>query len=281
MIVAVSGTHGLIGQALVTLLQAQGHTVRPIARRHGEFDWAPLAGADSVVHLAGRNIAARWTAKFQRTMLAERAAGVASLQTALAVLPATQCPRTVVVASAIGYYGATWQPVGEDAPRGQGFPAEICAVLEGSSYPAAVRVVYARLGVVLGRSGGALAKMLPAFRLGLGGRVGPGTQVVSWLSRTDAVRALLHCLTTPSLRGPVNLVAPHPVPQAELAATLGQVLRRPAVLPMPAWAVRLLFGAMGDALLLQSCAVSSARLQASGFAFAHPTVLAALQAELA
>jgi uncharacterized protein (TIGR01777 family) len=280
MIVAMSGASGFIGQALVLLLQAQGHTVRPVPRRGATLDWAVLAGSDAVVHLAGRNIAARWSPAFKRTMLAERQAGVASLQAALAALPAKQCPSTVVVASAIGHYGATWQPVAETAPRGVGFAAEICAVLEGGDYPANVRVVQARLGVVLGPQGGALARMLPAFRLGLGGRVGSGQQVVSWISLPDAARTLAHCLTTPSLHGPVNVVAPQPMPQAELAATLGQVLHRPALLPLPAWLVRLLFGEMGQALLLQSCAVSSAKLQASGFSFQQPTLAEALRAQL-
>lgn len=277
MIVAVSGTHGLIGGALVALLKAEGHNVRPIVRNPQGFDWAPLAGADAVVHLAGRNIAARWSPTFQRTMLAERQQGVATLQAAMAALPAAQRPATVVVASAIGHYGETWQPAAETAPRGEGFPAELCAVLEAGPYPTGVRVVLARLGVVLAPHGGALAKMLPAFRLGLGGRVGSGQQILSWIGLTDTARALLHCLRTVTLQGPVNIVAPQPVPQAELAATLGRVLGRPAILPMPAWAVRLLFGLMGETLLLKSCSVSAATLSGSGFQFNHPTLEGALR----
>ncbi len=279
MIVAVSGASGLIGGALVALLQEQGHTVRKVGRSSAGLDWDVLDGVDAVVHLAGRNIAARWSDSFKRTMLAERAAGVQGLQTVLSHM--AKPPAVVIIASAIGHYGETWQPAAEDAPRGTGFPAHICQVLEAGSYPAGVRVVHARIGVVLAKSGGALAKMLPAFYLGVGGPVGTGKQVLSWISRTDVARALQHCLLMPSLSGPVNLVAPHPVPQAALAKALGHVLRRPACLPMPAFMIKLMFGEMGEQLLLKSCAVSSAKLQHSGFTFQHPSLPEALAAELA
>jgi uncharacterized protein (TIGR01777 family) len=278
MKVAVSGAHGFIGQAFVELLRAEGHEVREVKRTAHGFDWAALEGADAVVHLAGRNIAARWTAKFKHTMLAERAAAVQSLQAALKNM--NNPPKVVVIASAIGHYGETWQLADETAPRGTGFPAQICAVVEAGEYPRNIRVVRARIGVVLGRGGGALAKMLPAFYLGLGGPVGSGKQILSWISRPDVARALLYCLENSKLQGPLNLVSPNPMPQAELATTLGRVLRRPAVLPMPAFVVKILFGEMGEELLLNSCAVSSAKLQAAGFVFQQPTLATALQAEL-
>jgi uncharacterized protein (TIGR01777 family) len=278
MKVAVSGARGFIGQAFTELLRAEGHEVIEVRRTPKGFGWAVIEGADAVVHLAGRNIAARWTATFKRTMLAERAAAVQSLQAALKNM--SNPPKVVVIASAIGHYGETRQMAAETAPRGTCFPAQICEVVEAGAYPKNIRVVQARIGVVLGKGGGALAKMLPAFYLGLGGPVGVGQQMLSWVSRTDVARALLHCVENPKLQGPVNLVAPHPIPQAELAATLGRVLQRPAFLTMPAFMVKILFGEMGEELLLKSCLVSSAKLQQSGFVFQQPTLEMALRAEL-
>ncbi len=246
--------------------------------RHGHsFTWAKANGADALIHLAGRNIASRWSLNFKTTMLAERKAGIESLSKALAKLK--NPPPCVVIASAIGYYGETWQAADESAPLGTGFASQVCDVLEHSgTYPRATRVVFARIGVVLHPTGGALAQMLPVFKLGLGGRVGNGKQIFSWVSRPDVCRALLHIVQTPSLKGPVNLVAPNPLPQTKFAKSLGQVLHRPTFLPMPALMVKLLFGQMGTELLLQSCAVSANTLVQSGFTFQHPTLKIALKA---
>jgi uncharacterized protein (TIGR01777 family) len=279
MLIAVTGTHGFIGKAFVRLCQAQGHTLIPIERTTQGFAWHDADGCDALVHLAGRNIASRWSAAFKATMLREREAALLGLNAALAQMNTP--PKTVLVASAIGHYGETYTPADESAPRGNGFAAEICAVTEGTlQVPPSCRVVYARIGVVMHAEGGALAKMLPAFKLGLGGRMGIGMQILSWISRHDVCRALLHCLEHKVIQGPINLVAPAPCPQADFAKTLGRVLRRPAFFPMPAFMVKLLFGQMGQELLLQSCAVSSRTLEQSGFTFAHPTLQAALIAAL-
>ena len=278
MIIAITGSHGFIGRALVKLLQAEGHTVRAIPRRGSHFMWDGLTGAEAVIHLAGRNIAARWTAKFTAAMIEERRNGVLSLQQALKTLPNT--PKTVVIASAIGFYGKTWHMVDETAPHGAGFAVHICRLLEEvGTYPPLTRVVFARLGVVVHPSGGALAKMLLPFKLGLGGRVGRGEQVISWVSRTDACRALLFCITQPKLAGPVNVVAPNPLPQRQFAKALARYLRRPCLLPLPSFMVRLLFGRMGQELLLQSIAVKPAKLLQAGFVFNAPALPEALMQE--
>jgi hypothetical protein len=279
MRIAITGTHGFIGSALVGLAQTSGYQVVPIHRAGQTFVWAQAEGCDALVHLAGRNIASRWSPAFKANLLHERQAALQSLGHALHAMKAP--PKTIVVASAIGHYGATVTPAPESAPRGQGFAADLCGVVETTlKAPTKTRVVYARIGIVMHHSGGALAKMLPAFKLGLGGRVGSGAQILSWVSRTDVCRALLHCLTHTSIQGPINLVAPTPCPQAQFAATLGKVLHRPALLPMPSLVVRMLFGQMGQELLLQSCAVSANTLQASGFTFEHPKLKAALKAAL-
>lgn len=277
MKIAVTGAHGFIGQAFCALAKQAGHTVVAVPRHGQSFAWGVAGGCDALVHLAGRNIASRWSARFKTTMLQERRDALLNLSEALPGMKAP--PQTIIVASAIGHYGATTTPATEDTPRGQGFAADLCNTIETTLLaPKNTRVIYARIGVVLHTSGGALAKMLPAFTFGMGGPVGSGTQIISWISRTDVCRALLHCLETPALHGPINLVAPNPCPQAQLAKTLGQALHRPAFLPMPAFAIKLLFGQMGQELLLQSCAVSSSALQNSGFTFNHPTLSLALTA---
>lgn len=278
MKIAVSGVSGFVGKAFMALAKAQGHQIIPLQRQNGVFEWGAAEGADVLLHLAGRNISARWTENFKRTMLQERREGVESLQRA--VLAMAKPPKTFIIASAIGYYGATDKPATEETAAGRGFAAEVCKVLEAPlSFPKTTRVVYARLGVVLHPEGGALAKMLPAFKVGLGGPLGAGTQIISWISRTDACCALLHVAETPTLTGPVNVVTPHPLPQKDYATALGQALHRPAFLPMPAFMVKLLFGQMGEELLLQSCGVSSQKLVKSRFTFSAPTLPEALSQE--
>jgi uncharacterized protein (TIGR01777 family) len=282
-IYAVSGSHGLIGQALCTALIAQGHTVRRVTRHATGFDWSVLDGADGIFHLAGRNIAHRWTAAFKATMLAERAAGVASLYAALSACP--QPPKLCVVASAIGFYGDTRDTpdgVDEYALRGSGFAADICAALEQPLPPALARktrLVQPRIGVVLARNGGALARMLPAFQLGLGGPLGTGQQRLSWVSLEDVVRILMYFIDS-KLSGIINAVSPAPLPQTEFAKALGHTLRRPAFLAMPTLVVKLLFGEMGESLLLADCAVRPQRLHAAGFDWRHADIATALRAVL-
>ena len=272
-IYAISGSHGFIGRALAAHLQREGHTLRPVLRTPDGFDWSPLDGADGVFHLAGRNISARWTRTFKATMLAERSAGVESLYRALATLK--RPPQVCVIASAIGFYGDTHTyPDGADelSPAGSGFAAQLCRQLETFPPLPRTRCVFARLGVVLAPHGGALARMLPPFRFGLGGPLGPGTQRMSWISLPDAARALAFAAHTPELTGPVNLAAPHPTTNRDFTRALAHALGRPALLPMPAPVVRLLFGDMGHSLLLTDAAVRPTVLLQHGFAWHQPDI---------
>ena len=297
MIVAVTGSSGLVGSALAASLAARGDRVIPLVRREprpGEdaFRWDPASGAiaaagpaiaDAVVHLAGENVATgRWTAARKARILDSRVAVTRHLVETLS--RASPPPRVLVCASAIGYYADRGDELlTEDSAPGRGFLAEVCRAWEAASAPAAargIRLVNLRVGLVLSPAGGALAKMLPPFRLGLGGVIGGGAQWMSWIARADLIDAICHALTTDGLRGPVNAVAPAPVTNAEFTRTLGRVLGRPTLLPVPAFAARLAFGEMADGLLLASQRVMPTRLQASGFTFRHPTLEGALRHEL-
>lgn len=292
MRILVTGAGGLIGGALVPLLTAGGHQVLRLTRGRkrpgaalwdpdqGSIDRAALAGLDAVVHLAGENISAgRWTAEKKARIHDSRVHGTRLLCEALAALQ--RPPAVLVAASAIGFYGDRGRDVvDEDSAPGAGFLADVCKEWEAATAPAAargIRVVNLRFGVVLSAKGGALASMLTPFKLGLGGPVGGGEQYMSWIAAADAAAAVLFALATPSLSGPVNAVAPAPVSNAEFARTLGAVLARPAVLPLPAFAVRLLFGEMGEELLLASARVEPHRLQAAGFRFRFPELEPALR----
>jgi uncharacterized protein (TIGR01777 family) len=293
MKVLVSGASGLIGSALAQSLVAAGHAALRLVRQPtsagDEVAWDPAAGAldaarleglDAVVHLAGENIAqGRWTATKKGRILASRAGGTRLLAAALAQL--TTPPRCFGSASAIGYYGnRPDEDVDEASEPGSGFLADVCRQWEAAAEPAAaagIRTVLLRFGVVLDPAGGALATMLPLFRWGLGGRLGNGRQWVSWISRSDAVAAIMHVLGDDALRGPANLVAPQPVTAGELAAALGRVLRRPAVLHVPAFALRLLAGEMADEMLLAGVRAVPRRLRESGFAFRDPQLEPALR----
>ncbi len=249
------------------------------------LDPAKLAGFDAIVHLAGKNIAGRWTEKFKREVRDSRVLGTRTLATAAAEsFRASGTPRIFAAASATGYYGDRGdEELSEDSQRGCGFLAEVCEEWEAAASPAAeagVRVVNLRTGVVLAKDGGALRAMLPAFRLGLGGPVGDGRQYMSWIALDDVVGAFLFALTNEKLHGPVNAVAPKPVRNSEFVRALGKALHRPAFFPVPAFVVRTLFGEMGDSLLLASERVRPARLEAAGYSYRHPELAVALQATL-
>jgi hypothetical protein len=239
------------------------------------FDASALAAVDGVVHLAGENVAARrWSAAFKKRIRESRTHGTRILCEGLARM--TSPPKVMVSASAIGFYGDRGDEIlDEDSPRGEGFLAEVARDWEAASESASsagIRVVHARFGVVLSPRGGALAKLLTPFRMGLGGVVGGGRQYWSWISLGDAAGAVLHALTTDPLDGPVNAVSPNPVTNAEFTKTLGRVLSRPMILPVPALAARIAFGEMADELLLASARVEPKLLTDSGYKFRHATL---------
>jgi uncharacterized protein len=296
VIVAVTGAGGLVGSALVSSLRASGHRVIPLVRRApraGEdaLGWDPSSGSitpaapalDAVIHLAGESIMGlRWTAAKKQHIRESRTTATRLLVQTLVRLP--KPPAVLISASAIGYYGTRGDEVlTEDSRPGTGFLADVAREWEAATAAAiahGVRVVNPRIGVVLSTRGGALAKMLTPFRLGVGGVVGGGTQWMSWIALEDVIGAIQHALATEALRGPVNAVAPGPVTNADFTRTLGRVLGRPALVPLPAFAARLAMGEMADALLLASQRVVPARLQASGYAFRHPSLEDALRSEL-
>lgn len=294
--VAVSGASGLVGRQLCALLTAGGHVVKRLVRRRardaGEIAWDPrggevdlpaLEGVDAVVHLAGENIASgRWTEARKERILRSRSEGTRTLAQAIARMESR--PATLVSASAIGWYGdAGEEPVDEDSPAGSGFLADVCTQWEVAAEPAreaGVRVVHPRIGIVLSGDGGALALMRRPFNLGLGGPLGSGRQWMSWIALDDLIGLLHHALFDETLEGPVNAVAPEPVRQRDFARRLAAVLRRPAVLPAPAFAVRLALGEMAEEMLLGGARVSSSVLPGTGFRFALPTLEEALRFEL-
>ena len=242
-----------------------------------------MEGADAVVHLAGENIvAARWTAARKEKIRRSRSDGTRFLCESLANLSAP--PRVLVAASAIGYYGHRGdETVDERSPPGTDFLARVCREWEEATQPAQqadIRVANLRIGLVLAAEGGALAKMLTPFKMGLGGPVGNGRQYVSWIAIDDLVRCIEHVIGCDSLSGPVNAVAPNPVTNAVFAKTLGRVLHRPAWTPAPALAIKAMFGEMGQALLLQGARVLPNKLLDDDFAFHHADLEAALRHEL-
>ena len=294
MRVAISGASGFIGSAVARLLEAGGHQVTRLVRgrpRAGEIHWIPAGaidpqafeGFDGVVHLAGESIAGRWTAARKARILNSRVQGTLTIAAPLARLQ--QKPRALVSASAIGFYGPRGEEIlDETSSPGSDYLSEVARQWESATEAAAragIRVVLMRFGVVLGAGGGALARMLTPFRMGAGGRIGPGQQWMSWIALEDAAAAVEHALGNGSLRGPVNVVAPNPVRNSEFTRTLGQVLHRPTVLPMPALAVKLAFGEMGTTLLLGSQRVLPKRLEASGFQFKYPELKEALESAIA
>lgn len=294
MKILVTGSSGLIGSQLVPFLTTGGHAVVRLVRdgtgkpdgtvvwdpEKGTIDRAALEGLDAVVHLAGENIAGgRWTAAKKARIYSSRVDGTRLLVEALAGLK--RPPRTLIAASAIGYFGHRNDDIlDEDSASGGGFLADVVREWEAATQPAAqagMRVVNLRFGIVLSAAGGALATMLPPFRLGLGGPIGSGEQFMSWIAIDDVIGAVLHALASADLSGPVNTVAPNPVTNREFATTLGRVLSRPALLPLPAFAVKLLFGEMGEELLLSSTRVQPERLKQSGYEFRFPELEGALR----
>jgi hypothetical protein len=244
-----------------------------------KLDLAPALPLDAVIHLAGESIGARWSPARKRRIRESRVAGTRLLAETLASLPSR--PNVLICASTTGFYGDRGDEwLDESSPSGRGFLAELCRDWEAASAPAVsagIRVVCLRFGIVLARHGGALAKMLPAFRLGLAGRLGDGRQYWSWIALEDAVATLLHALTHESTFGPVNAVSPQPVTNREFTATLGRALRRPTLFAMPRFAVNLLFGEMGREAMLASCRARPAKLLSGGFQFQAPDLDTALR----
>ena len=277
MRILITGSTGLVGSALVPDLESAGHSVTRLS--HSQ-PWPALEGFDAVVHLAGENIAAgRWTRA--RKALIRDSRVMLTQQLAEAVAKLAHPPRVFVSASAVGFYGSRGDELlSEDSGPGNDFLATVCRDWESAAKPASdsgLRVANLRFGVILSASGGALAKMLLPFRLCVGGIIGGGRQCMSWVAMDDAIGAIYHTLTNDSLHGPVNVVAPQPVTNREFTKTLGRVLRRPTILPMPAFAARLAFGEMADALLLASQRVEPVKLVSSGYAFKLPELEGALR----
>jgi uncharacterized protein (TIGR01777 family) len=293
MKILISGSHGLVGSALMNSLKGDGHDVFALVRRaphdDAEVEWYPergslalarLEGMDAVVHLAGESIAeGRWTDERKRSIRESRVKGTTVLSEALANLK--HPPQTLLCASAIGYYGDRGDEVlTEESEPGKDFLGNVCIEWERATESAkekGIRVVNFRFGIILSAEGGALAKMLPPFRMGAGGRIGSGKQWMSWIALDDVVGVIKSALTNDALRGPVNVVAPNPVTNAEFTKTLGRVLSRPTIFPIPAFGVRLAFGEMADALLLSSQRVEPARLTKVGYQFQYHELEGALR----
>ncbi len=292
--VLVTGSSGLVGRALLERLSQRGQRGTRMVRSQaseGDVLWDPVGGmiadslgsADAVVHLAGENIAdGRWTRSKMVAIRDSRVRGTRLLAENLARLETP--PAVLVSASAIGFYGDRGDELlTEGSTSGTGFLAEVCEQWESATEPAraaGIRVVRLRIGVVLARGGGALAKMLTPFRLGLGGKLGSGDQYMSWIALDDVVSAICAALDDERIEGAVNATAPQPVTNRELTKTLGKVLRRPTIAAMPGLVARAAFGRMADELLLASIRVSPEKLLAHGFAFAEPRLEGALRSIL-
>ena len=300
MRVAVTGATGLIGRALVAALLRRGDEVVALSRDAGRVRevlgdriephaWprptdepppeAALAGADAVVHLLGEPVAQRWTSESKERIRTSRVAGTRSLVQGLQALAPERRPGVLISQSATGFYGPRDdRPLDESAPAGDDFLAGVVLDWEREALAAApeIRVVLTRTGVVLSPEGGALAKMLPFFRVGIGGPVAGGRQYVPWIHLDDVVGAMLFCLDNAAATGPINLTAPNPVTNTDLSRTLGRVLRRPAVLPVPALALKTLYGEMAQIVITGQRAVPT-RLQQLGYDFRHPDLEPALR----
>lgn len=292
MHIAVTGSSGLVGSALVPFLTTHGHRVARLVRGSpltGDLLWDPAEGVkdlsrleevDAVIHLAGENIAAgRWTPQRKGEIRRSRVEGTRRLSESLAKL--LRRPKVLVSASAVGFYGDRGDEIlTEDSAPGKDFLAQVCRGWEAATEPASragIRVVHLRFGMILSQAGGALKKMLLPFRMGVGGRMGSGAQYVSWIAVDDAIGAIHHVVCTESIEGAVNGVTPTPVTNAEFSQVLARVLSRPAVFPMPVFTARLAFGEMADALLLASQRAMPTRLQASGYRFRYPELESALR----
>jgi hypothetical protein len=293
MNILVSGASGLIGQSLVPFLTAAGYRTSHLVRSNrqgeesevhwnpsaGEIDAQRLEGFGAVVHLAGEPIAGRWSAAKKSAIRESRVKGTRLLCETLARLSSP--PRVLIAASAGGYYGDRGDEVlREESAAGSSFLSRVCQEWEAATKPAAargIRVVNLRMGFILSPRGGGLARMLPAFRTGAGGRIGSGKQYMSWIGIDDLTRMILFAITTETLSGPVNAVAPNPVTNLEFTRMLGRVLGRPAVFLLPAVVVRLVFGEMGGEVLLASTRMEPARIESAGFQFRFPDLEGALR----
>lgn len=293
--IAVAGSSGLIGSALVRSLRADGHEVVRLVRRApgakdevrwdpegGSVDAAGLAGCDAVVNLAGANVGSRrWTEAYKAKLRCGRVLGTTALAQAMASLPPEERPRVFVNGSAIGYYGETGErTVDESAPPGAGFLPSLVVDWEGAAAPAqeaGVRTVFTRTGLVVAREGGAWGRLFPLFKAGLGGRMGNGRQYWSFVSLHDEVAAIRHLIDRDDLSGPFNVTAPYPLTNREITEAMGRVLHRPTLFTVPAPVLRTVLGEMaGD--VLGSQRVLPTRLSESGFTFAFPEIEGAIRA---
>ncbi len=294
MNILITGSTGMIGTALIEFLKARGHRVTRVVRAPTQSSepavrWEPSAGVlqaseiegcEAVVHLAGESIAAsRWTIAQKAKIRDSRVQGTTLLAETLTKLK--QPPKVLVSASAIGYYGHRGDEIlREESPPGTGFLPATCVEWEKAADPArqkGIRVVHPRFGIILSPKGGALAKMLLPFKLGVGGTMGNGKQYWSWVSLDDVVGAIHHAIVTESVKGPMNVVAPRAITNHEFTKTLGRVLSRPTIFPLPAFAARLALGEMADELLLASARIEPAKLLATGYNFRHTELEKALR----
>ncbi|WPJ94633.1 TIGR01777 family oxidoreductase [Coraliomargarita algicola] len=289
--ILISGATGLIGKPLCAALQARGHQIRTLSRsKHGDVQWdvdagrldaAALNGVDAVIHLAGESVVQRWTAAAKERILQSRVQSTRLLVDAIL----QQAPGPAFIsASGISYYGTDLEAwADESSPMGDGFLAEVTQQWEAAARPlseAGIRTAFMRTGIVLSGQGGALAKMLTPFRLGVGGRIGNGQQQMSWISLPDLVQAYIFAVENESVCGAINAVAPLPVSNAEFTATLGTILGRPTVFPVPAAIVKMIFGEMGEETVLSNLAVRPQRLTELGFEWQHPELESALLAAI-
>jgi len=292
--ILLSGASGFIGSQLRAFLQNHGHLVIRLVRHQEEaapdtiywnpeeetFDSKDFEGFDTVIHLAGAPLAQkRWTRKRKKELFLSRTRDTRFLVEILVSL--SKPPATFLSASAIGFYGNRGEEIlTEESPPGLGFLASLCADWERAADPLKqkkIRIVHARFGIVLGREGGMVAKLVPLFRLGLGGKLGPGTQKISWIAVEDLIGGIGHILSHKELEGAVNLVAPYPVSQAEFAKALAEKLKRPALLSFPAWLLKLMLGEMADEMLLSSQNVRPEKLLQTGYVFQYPELSQALE----
>lgn len=278
MNISISGASGFIGRHLMKSLAQAGHSLRALSRHTPPAE--SLREADAIIHLAGEPVAQRWTAAAKQRILDSRVVGTRNLVEALAALP--RRPEALICASAIGYYGSRGDEVlTESSAPGSGFLPEVCVAWEREALAAeafGIRVVRVRTGVVLDANGGALVRMLPPFRMGLGGRLGSGRQWMSWIHLED-LAALFQFAVESQVRGPLNAVAPNPVTNSDFTRELAHALRRPAVFPVPEFALKMLFGEMAD-VLLASQRVAPAAAEAAGFRFRFPQLAPALESLL-
>jgi uncharacterized protein (TIGR01777 family) len=297
MTVAITGATGMVGSALRAHLERTGCTVRTIGRgrsapvdiawdpMHGVLAPSALVGVGAIVHLAGETIGQRWTTNARRRIRESRVRGTRLIAETIAGMNDASRPRALISMSAVGCYGDRGDELLDDSSSpGAGFLADVVRAWEHAAEPAeraGVRVVHPRMGVVLHGGGGMLGRLLPIFRLGLGGRVGSGRQFLSWIAIDDAVAGIDFLLRSGELHGAVNLTSPGPVTNARFTEALGTVLHRPVLATVPAPAIRLLYGDMGEELLLGGQRAVPRTLETAGFRFAHPDIEGALRAAIA